>query len=697
MRIFWHIWVWAALIGCSLTTASPDSKFDPTRLTCVSLTGDTRFHHSATITSIEIFKDGKRALTTARDGTARIWDLDTGEELLRLYHEDAHDIWDALLIQNDKEVLTTGNHNSVVRWNLTTGKIIDTYDHKDTVFRVAISPDEKTLVSCDGSNIAIAFNLASGEEIFRLKGHKRSVYDLKFSRDGTRIITCSEDDSLRIWSAINGIEFANISPSHGDIYSIEPAPNTNKLLICTSQASIRMMDGGLDNTLWEGGLPDGVRTATWSHDGTRIAAICDNDRLYVLDAMTGKTLHDFELPGKTNYGVSFTQDDRHLICGCDYVLCRFDAETGARLFPESEQSTTFGPPGLFIDLKKQNLRFETLSSGGVAVRQRDTGQIKTTYLRGRDINTIAHSTKVGVLAAAGDDGTIWLLNPASGEELRTLPHGDDVNSIRITRNGETLISGGDDRKIKIWAIETGELQRTLEGHKASIRSMRVSRDQSHLASITSRTLNIWNLDTSTKVQTHEFKDESLSKLRFNPADDRSILLSGRDSLYYWPYPKSIDTVELDGTTLQAKILQLGALDFHDRVKATNELINYGKPVLPFIKNAEPVDPEVKHRINHIIRVIAGKNRYKIEDLFKLSLGDNRPGSLTWHPNGIHWATTEGSDAEAGIVFGKLNNGKLEIQHRIEDGHSPRILYFEDAHTLHTSNRDGSRAIYKIIP
>ena len=56
---------------------------------------------------IEIFKDGKRALSTARDGTARIWDLDTGEELLRLYHEDAHDIWDALLIQNDKEVLTT--------------------------------------------------------------------------------------------------------------------------------------------------------------------------------------------------------------------------------------------------------------------------------------------------------------------------------------------------------------------------------------------------------------------------------------------------------------------------------------------------------------------------------------------------------------------------------------------------------------
>ena len=106
---------------------------------------------------------------------------------------------------------------------------------------------------------------------------------------------------------------------------------------------------------------------------------------------------------------------------------------------------------------------------------------------------------------------------------------------------------------------------------------------------------------------------------------------------------------------------------------------------------------MKHRINHIIRIIAGKNRYKIEDLFKLSLGDNRPGSLTWHPDGIHWATTEGSDAEAGILFGKLNNGKLEIQHRIEDGHSPRIVYFEDTHTLHTSNRDGSRSIYKITP
>ena len=44
---------------------------------------------------------------------------------------------------------------------------------------------------------------------------------------------------------------------------------------------------------------------------------------------------------------------------------------------------------------------------------------------------------------------------------------------------------------------------------------------------------------------------------------------------------------------------------------------------------------------------------------------------------------------------KLPNGKLVIQHRIKDPHSPRAAWFPDAETLRVSNRDGTIGIYRI--
>src|SRR5262249_31667865 len=101
--------------------------------------------------------DGRRIVTTSMDRTARIWDADTGQELL------------------------------VLR-----GHIVG-------VQGASFSGDGKLIVTWSHDEGARVWNAQTGAEIITLAGHKAAVLSAAFSPPATHVATASHDGTVRLW------------------------------------------------------------------------------------------------------------------------------------------------------------------------------------------------------------------------------------------------------------------------------------------------------------------------------------------------------------------------------------------------------------------------------------------------------------------------------------------------------------------
>jgi WD40 repeat protein len=103
--------------------------------------------------------DGRRLASAHADGTLRLWDPRSGEELRKF----------------------TG--------------------HADFVDCVAFSPDGQRLASAGMDRTVILWDVQTGQEVLTLPGHTGIVECLAFSPDGARLASGSESREVRVWDA----------------------------------------------------------------------------------------------------------------------------------------------------------------------------------------------------------------------------------------------------------------------------------------------------------------------------------------------------------------------------------------------------------------------------------------------------------------------------------------------------------------
>ena len=135
--------------------------------------------------------DGKRVATASGD-FAFVWDVATGQQLLKATHAAS------------SETLTPQ------QW------IVD----------VAISPDGKFLAyAARGDKLARVWNVDTGRQILELK-HGSAVAAVAFNADGTKLGTGSYDGTARVWELPSGGELERDSHSGGvEVVAFGPAGN----------------------------------------------------------------------------------------------------------------------------------------------------------------------------------------------------------------------------------------------------------------------------------------------------------------------------------------------------------------------------------------------------------------------------------------------------------------------------------------
>ncbi len=118
--------------------------------------------HEGTVTGLLFAPHGQMLATSSKDGTVRVWEMLTGQELFRLA---AHDGVGAIAFTKDGKFLFTGGTDGKIRlWHVFTASLMQTWEgHRAEVTGLALSPDGRMLASCSRDTTALLWRIEEGD------------------------------------------------------------------------------------------------------------------------------------------------------------------------------------------------------------------------------------------------------------------------------------------------------------------------------------------------------------------------------------------------------------------------------------------------------------------------------------------------------------------------------------------------------
>ena len=448
-----------------------------------------RIKHAGPIYAVSFSSTSERVATAGKDGTARVWDVRTGEEISRMVHngevldvEFSPDgrlvasasidgntrIWEAetgeiittlpyytstaeVIFGPDGELLATMSQDGTIHiWEVSTGKQLIRMMHEANayVYSIVFSPDGKFLASGGADGTARIWEVATGKEIARF-AHKGFVTKVLFSPDGKWIATASLDGTARVWDVTTGNEIARMVHAR-EIQDIAFSPN-GEMVVSASEDGTAFV--------WEANAKNGIE---WEIQKERISAVAlgfdaqlgamadEEGIVWVWDLTSGKDIARIDI-GEPVYNIVLSPNGKMLITkNHDGMVSVWDLTSGRKLQKLGSLSDVilFSPNGKLIVRAVDNV---------IYFRESSTWRVVCAKRCNANISAAAFSTDGSLIAVATTDGTVrvWEMTE-KGKEVARMAHDGSVKAVAFSPNGKWLASAGTDGTVRIWEVLTGE-------------------------------------------------------------------------------------------------------------------------------------------------------------------------------------------------------------------------------------------------
>jgi WD40 repeat protein/serine/threonine protein kinase len=488
------------------------------------------------------FHPGGKQLATARgDRTVKVWDLDSGKEVLTVpEHQDR--VYCVAYSSDGALAASADLSGRILIWESGSGRVVQRIKASASVLSISFHPTGRQLAAAADTRTVKIWDCASGLPVQSLSGQNSMSLSVAFSPDGNRLATGNDDRTVRIWDVASGHLMHTIKGHQREVRDLAFRPGAAQLASASADGTVKLWDStnGQDpKTLRSSSAA--IRDLAFSALGAPLATAGLDDTIRLWDPCSGRNLQVFG-PGKGMNCVAFSADGKLLISHGRGGLVRiWDLEAKKEVrslvvdYEGKEQagvlyySVAISPDGKTIAAAGQGPVvhvFEVASGApigklvghenvawGVAfhpsgnmlatasldrtVRLWDVGTCRPLgVLRGHDgaVWGVAFHPEGAIVASSGEDGTIRFWDLATQKPTLVFKgHSDHVFRPSFSVDGKRMVTSGSDGTVRIWDTESGQETLALRGHTSQVNCAAIHPDGRLVASCSDdQTVRLWN-------------------------------------------------------------------------------------------------------------------------------------------------------------------------------------------------------------
>ncbi|HEV3203498.1 MAG TPA: protein kinase [Gemmataceae bacterium] len=428
-----------------------------------SKTGDemqTLRGHSDAVFGIAFSPNGQRLASSSRDNSVVVWELTTAKKVLTLTGPKQGLRTVAFNARGDL-LAAAGDDSTVFLWNAETGREMEPFHgHTGVIWKVAFSPDGRWLASASADKTVRIWDVASREVLYVLRGHQAAVHGLAFRRDGKWLASAGADHTIKIWNAFLGKEIQSFGNLPFSVREVAFSPDGRKMAYGGDDPDLKVVDVTSRELITYRGHRQSIAGVVFHPNGNEIATASADKTIKIWDPTFRQTVQNLAGHARLQ-ALAFHPDGKLLVTGSfEGTIKIWNPKTWKVIGNlEGHQGPVWGlafrPDGRHLASSSDDRK--------VKIWDVTTGKnVLTLSGHTQGIAGVVYSPDGKLLATAGDDHKVIIWDADSGKQKHLLTdHTDVVWTVAFSPDGKRLASGSADKSVKIWDTDTWKVLITL--------------------------------------------------------------------------------------------------------------------------------------------------------------------------------------------------------------------------------------------
>ena len=414
----WHVESVASRRAAQAPDGVPDLRGRP---------ASSPLRHQHAVRYAEFSPTGRYVVTASFDGTARIWDSQTGEQVSSpLTHYG--NVVRARFAPDEKHLVTAGSDGAVKLWEMPGGRNFHLLGkHAQAVTGLRFDRTGKRLLTWGRDGAAIVWDWTAGRSLCRVQ-HSGEVNDAAWSPDGRWFATADDDGRPGLWWTTNGQPVIEFKDFDTNLYLMRMAfePQGRRLATGNYGGQIVLWDcttGERSLPLPRGFGRLSISSLAFNSAGTLLAAASGSTNVLLWDLRSNAFLTNLAHTSQAE-GVAFSPDGERVVV--------------------SVRDDSLAPASAWVwDLPRKGHGTEPLT------------RHELPHYDG--VTMSAFSPSGALIATASEDGTARLWD-AESLEPKTAPlvGGYQVRAVRFSADSRILLTWAGSRTFRLWDTQDGE-------------------------------------------------------------------------------------------------------------------------------------------------------------------------------------------------------------------------------------------------
>jgi WD40 repeat protein len=506
------------------------------------------------VTDLTASPDGNLVAAAMAEGKTHLLDAATGA-IVRTLEGHTASAWTPVFAANGDRLATASSDGTARVWNVATGaQLLVMPENGQGVAAASWSPDETRLAVSSWARTTErgvygtlnVYDPRTGQRLHHLEHGGYPIASLTWSADGARLIGGTWDWNLLVWDARTWGEPRVLAPPESPDYKrIEDfalSPDGSRLAVAHSDGRVRLWDLArleIVRTLHSPieGLIRTIADVAYLPGGERVVTVGGDLTVRLWNAETGELIaahHGHERPILT---VAVSPDGRRLYTagsGGNVRVWDLDALDPARTtwrIPRSPTATGRGAATVY-DLAfdpGQRHAVVTTFEGWLRVIDVATGR-EVRGWRASDEATVGvdWSPDGRWIASTDNDGRAVLWDAESGARVKELlDAGRQLLNVAFSPDGSLIACPGTGASIEIFRMPSGEPMASLSDGEGSVADVVWNADGTLAAAYTDGKVRLWDVRRVTPTSTIDAGTRGAPAIAFDPAGRKLAVVLGR--------------------------------------------------------------------------------------------------------------------------------------------------------------------------